>query len=130
MSERCKREVADGGRSVRFHRCSRNAIDDGYCKQHHPNTIAERRDKSDARYAAKRESDPLRLAMKRIAALEADLKATNQIVLVQNAELQKLKAVAEVGCDIYRHFVPDDVMQDTGWFYVFRAAGYLQETDK
>jgi hypothetical protein len=35
MSERCKARIWIGYQS---HQCSRSAVSDGYCKQHHPDT--------------------------------------------------------------------------------------------
>ena len=39
---RCKEQVADGGRSVSFHQCIYNVWKDGFCKRHHPDTVAAR----------------------------------------------------------------------------------------
>jgi arginine deiminase len=48
-------------------------------------------------------------------------------VLAMQERIAELEKVAEVGCDMYRHYVPDDTMEDTGWLGIFRAAGYLGE---
>jgi hypothetical protein len=42
--ERCKEQVWDSGGWSK-HQCSRYAVEDGYCKQHHPNAVAERKRK-------------------------------------------------------------------------------------
>ena len=49
MSEKCK-ETIFGKFSWHGHRCTRNAIKDGFCKQHHPDSVAERRAASFAKY--------------------------------------------------------------------------------
>ena len=51
-SVKCKAKVFDGfrwgGRG-----CSRNAVNDGFCKQHHPDTQKERNKKSQEKYEEK-----------------------------------------------------------------------------
>lgn len=45
--ERCKQEVPDRWtRWPSFHRCERYAVKDGYCRQHHPDTVKAREQKS------------------------------------------------------------------------------------
>lgn len=46
----CKEKVWSGWD---FYQCSRKIWKDGYCKQHHPDSVKERRRKADERYAAK-----------------------------------------------------------------------------
>ena len=48
----CKNMVWEGWTN---RRCSRKAVTDGYCKQHHPDTVNARRLKQEARWAADRE---------------------------------------------------------------------------
>ena len=70
---RCKKWVHDEFAS---HQCSRRAWKDGYCKQHHPDTVAARRAAVTARHIAKVEQSPaLRLARanRRIADLEQEI---------------------------------------------------------
>jgi len=72
-NEFCKELVFDSGGWHKY-QCSRKAVKDGYCKQHHPDAVAERRKKSEEAYEAKREqSDWRRLAraQERIALLES-----------------------------------------------------------
>ena len=57
--DRCKASVPYGGRSVSFHQCQRAPWKDGWCKQHHPDTEAERRKQSEERYQQKRTLSPL-----------------------------------------------------------------------
>lgn len=52
MIEQCKA----AGRVVR---CSRRATRDGYCGQHHPEAVAARRAKRDAKWAAKEAADAM-----------------------------------------------------------------------
>ena len=54
-SERCKEKVWEGFHS---HRCLRKAVKDGYCTQHHPDSVAKRRAKSEERYQAQLENSP------------------------------------------------------------------------
>ena len=68
--EKCKEKVWSGWR---FRRCSHNAVKAGYCKQHHPDSVKARQEKSDARWEAKMESSPLSKAMRKIAELEAEI---------------------------------------------------------
>lgn len=71
--EKCAEKVFEG---FHFHRCNRNAWKDGYCKQHHPETVKARREASAKRYAEQQEKSPWRLLEKanaRIAELEAEL---------------------------------------------------------
>ena len=55
------------------HRCFRKTWKDGYCKQHHPDTVAERRRKSMEKWEEKRKQEPwyrLQRANERIKELE------------------------------------------------------------
>jgi len=53
MSEQCKKKIY---RDWSSSNCSRKAVKDGYCKQHHPDTVKERQEKSNARWNAKAEN--------------------------------------------------------------------------
>jgi len=83
MNERCKQRVYDQS-GWHSWQCSRNAWKDGFCKQHHPDTVAERRRRNDELLEAKRKASAwykLKQANKRIAELEAEiavLKGANQ----------------------------------------------------
>jgi len=81
--ERCSVSVHDEGMWPTFHPCSRNVWKDGYCKQHHPDTVAERRAASDRRYEEKRKAAPwykVEQANKRIAELEAKIEVLNEVM--------------------------------------------------
>lgn len=75
---RCKASVSSGGRAPRYHQCQRGLWRDGWCKQHHPDSCAERERESRKRYAAQAENSTgarLDRARTRIAELEARLEA-------------------------------------------------------
>jgi hypothetical protein len=70
---RCKETVWAGWRPKQ---CSRKIWKDGYCKQHHPDSVKEREKKRDERYEAKKAKSPWRLLEKanaRIKELEEEL---------------------------------------------------------
>jgi len=72
--DRCKASVPYGGRSVSFHQCQRAPWKDEWCKQHHPDTEAERRKQSEEEYQRKLEHSPwrqLQKAHEEIARLKA-----------------------------------------------------------
>jgi hypothetical protein len=55
---RCKKNIVATAMGFHYQRCSRAAIRDGYCWQHHPDAVKERQDESDRRYREKQKSDP------------------------------------------------------------------------
>ena len=72
-NERCKESVMDG---FNLRRCSRKQWKDEFCKQHHPDTVAERNKQSQERYELQRKQScwyRLDIAHKRIAELEAQI---------------------------------------------------------
>ena len=71
MKEKCKAKVFDGWR---FHSCPRYASIDGFCKQHHPDTVAERHRKRDERFRQKMDASPLSKCIKRTQELEAEIR--------------------------------------------------------
>ena len=83
-NSRCKEMgISDGSRSMRYHQCYNKPWKDGYCKIHHPDTVAARRKKSDEQYAIKQKQSPWYLlseAQKRIAELELGIKKLNKII--------------------------------------------------
>ena len=67
---RCVKKVMSGYHS---HQCTRKIWKDGYCKQHHPNTVKARNEESNKRWEEKRKQSPrykLEIAQKRIQYLE------------------------------------------------------------
>ncbi len=76
-STRCKAMVYHRAWS-RQSQCERREWKDGWCKQHHPETVKLRRDASEKRYEEDRKKQPwykLQEAHKRIAELEAEVAA-------------------------------------------------------
>ena len=80
MSDKCKETVFRQGGHFRGSACYRNAVKDGYCKQHHPDTVAQRGAESMARWRAEQAEDEAKWAQRqrqredseRFAALCAD----------------------------------------------------------
>ena len=48
--EKCKEKVSSGSFLGSRYQCSRKPVKDGYCKQHHPETVKARREKSDRKW--------------------------------------------------------------------------------
>ena len=67
-SLRCKESVVPAEQWGSFHtrQCHRKIWRDGYCKQHHPDAVEERRKKSEEKFRLKMENNPF----KRIYKLE------------------------------------------------------------
>ena len=73
MSEQCKEGV---WRDWSSGKCARKAVKDGYCKQHHPDAVKERQEKSSARWEEKfnnSDSAKLRRALDTIEAQKAEI---------------------------------------------------------
>ena len=67
--------------SFHGHQCTRKDWKDGYCKQHHPDSVAKRELKKEERWNKKQQNSPwnqLRIANKRIQELEELLKECNE----------------------------------------------------
>jgi hypothetical protein len=66
--ERCKKLVMSGYHSFQ---CSRKIWKDGYCKQHHPDSVKARQDAANRRYEEKRKNSAWgRLEKKTIQVIE------------------------------------------------------------
>lgn len=78
---RCKEQgISDGSRSMRYHQCYNKSWKDGYCKIHHPDSVAARRKKSDEQYEIKQKQSPwylLEQSRKKIQELENEIKRLN-----------------------------------------------------
>ena len=77
----CIKAVYSTDRFPIEYQCTRKIWKDGFCKQHHPNTVAERQKKQEERWKTKLDNSPwvlLGKAQKRIKELEEE-----------NAELKK-----------------------------------------
>ena len=84
MQEKCKKRVY--GDTYRDRSCSRNAVKDGYCLQHHPDSVSKRREKSDALYEENRKNSYPYLMEQ----------SGKRIVLLQKG-IQKMKAAMLAG---------------------------------
>ena len=77
MKTRCKKNVYPReSMFMRAHQCSRYVWKDDYCKQHHPDTVAERNRKREERYEEKWKKscwNQLREARKEIERLKTKL---------------------------------------------------------
>lgn len=85
---KCKEGIWDNWHK---YQCSRNIWKDGYCKQHHPDSVKEREKKRDERYKEQQEKSPWRQleeAKIRIKDLEGEL------VLLKD-ELEYLKGLSQ-----------------------------------
>jgi hypothetical protein len=81
----CKEGVWDGWHS---HRCYRKAWKDGYCKQHHPDSVKARQKESQRKWEERQAKDPLRIALNRIKELESRIRELEGIL----EELYEMKA--------------------------------------
>jgi chromosome condensin MukBEF complex kleisin-like MukF subunit len=91
---RCKETIVNshywGGQQ-----CSRKHIKDGYCKQHHPETVKARRDKQNAIYDERRKNSVEHkyeeLIEKNIAQAKMIITLRDQLTIALE-EIQKLKS--------------------------------------
>lgn len=84
---RCTSKVMHGYFS---RRCSRNAVSDGYCKQHHPDSRKARRKKRDEIRALKDENSDLALlrkAIQKIRSMEAEFSTINDLIYAKGVIL-------------------------------------------
>ena len=63
MKQRCKQAV---WHEFNWGMCMRGSVKDGYCNQHHPDTVKKREQEKEERYRVKQEASPY----KKIAKLE------------------------------------------------------------
>jgi hypothetical protein len=75
--EHCRAHVWDGWG---HRRCLRWAWKDGYCKQHHPDSVEKRREESERRYEEKRKRDPWIRLGSRVRQLESFIRDNGLIV--------------------------------------------------
>jgi outer membrane murein-binding lipoprotein Lpp len=89
MKERCKAMVFRG---FHHYKCSRSSIKDGYCKQHHPDSVKERDKSSLERYEKQKKEScwyKLKEANERIAELESEIEDRHE---AEQAALEELAA--------------------------------------
>lgn len=78
--ERCKETVWN---NFNNYQCSRNAWKDGFCKQHHPDSVKERERKTDERWKQKQANSPwtrLKEAREEIEELKDEINRLNIII--------------------------------------------------
>ena len=88
MSEGCKQRIFG---DWNHYDCSRKAVIDGYCKQHHPDSVKKRREESDRKWSEKQANTPLSLALKKVKSLEAD-----NALLKKDADAYKLYIIEQI----------------------------------
>jgi Zn-dependent M32 family carboxypeptidase len=97
---KCKEKVYPSERwgSFHGHQCHKNIWKDGYCKQHHPDTVEARHEAREKVWKQKIEKDPILLlqkATKKIEELERQLASSTEIreaekkILIQEIEKNK-----------------------------------------
>jgi hypothetical protein len=74
---RCKRRVVVPGMAFNDRQCSRKIWKDGYCSQHHPDTVKKRREEGERRYKEKWAKEPFTVAIKN----NSDLRKTIHLLL-------------------------------------------------
>ena len=96
---RCKASVPNGGRSIRNHQCSRKPWEDGWCKQHHPDTVKERQEQQALKDEERWERSPsaqLGRALERIKELQACIDEALGYLSGRNiGNIDKLQAILE-----------------------------------
>lgn len=88
--KRCSETVTspDGWRT---YQCQRNATRDGFCKQHHPDSVAERDRQKDERFKKKQESSPWH----RLARANEEIARQKKIIRRLSRQVARLKAQIE-----------------------------------
>lgn len=67
--QRCKEYVPVAGLWHAYKQCARYNWKDGYCRQHHPDTVKARRDAAEDRWSYRRNKDQVVMASKKITTL-------------------------------------------------------------
>jgi hypothetical protein len=90
MREQCKEQVYPRESFGSFHpsQCKKKVWKDGYCKQHHPETVKKRSDESDRRYKERLENSPFR-KIEKLTQQITDLRAENDLLKEDNERLLK-----------------------------------------
>ena len=94
---KCKADVYRG-RWSRKSQCDRKPWKDGWCKQHHPDSVKAREEASEKRWEENRKQQPwykLREAQRRIAELEAEVAALRSANAVLTDAVRELFAVLD-----------------------------------
>lgn len=74
--DKCKQTVYSKERygSLRGYQCSRKAVQDGYCKQHHPDNVKVRQEQNMQKYQERLNNLPIVSAQQRIERLEQQIR--------------------------------------------------------
>lgn len=108
---RCKASVTERGH-WRPHQCRRKPWKDGWCKQHHPDAEAERREQSKKRWEEKFRQDPLVKAKEEITRLKARI---GELEAGEDELAEVLDAILDV---LTGH-----------WYSYTRLAGNIEEAE-
>lgn len=88
---KCKEQVRDGASYIDpYHQCHRKVVIDGYCRQHHPDAVTERRRKSkeeyDRKWALRQEPyDALKILHEIVLELKAGRRIEPDSAVAKNA---------------------------------------------
>lgn len=88
--ERCKEQVWQNG-CFRTSRCSRYAVKDGYCKQHHPDSVKARREESERKHQERQANSPLGMARKAIEEQKTKIEQLETSLKAAEEELERVK---------------------------------------
>lgn len=83
MTDRCMAKVRGSGTWSRFRHCTRKAKKEGYCTQHHPDSVKKREEEATRKWKEKQDNSVyarLEKALKRNRELEADYKELRDAV--------------------------------------------------
>ena len=74
MIDRCKEQVKGEGQWgwLHPHQCTKKLWKDGFCKIHHPESVAKRQEESLRKWHEKMDNTPLAKALRRIEKLEKE----------------------------------------------------------
>lgn len=110
--EKCKQRVWRGI-WAKDHKCSRTAVKDGFCKQHHPDAVKSREEKSLRRYEENKKNEPkLNISSARIAELEQALEIRTKEAIQALVAALSNKNLGER--DKYREALLDIIKDDCG----------------
>lgn len=91
---KCKEEIMSG---FHFRKCSRKSVIDGYCRQHHPESVKKRRIESENKWMEKQENTPLAKARRRITELEQEnARLRDEVERLKDVAVNERKMVLEL----------------------------------
>ena len=124
MSEQCKEKIFHTWSS---RNCSRKAVTDGYCKQHHPDSVKAARLKSEEKWARERENTPLAVARRTIESQERDI--AELVAMLNKVEDLMTDSVGVEGLHMGGDLATWDSLL-TGGFYEDWLGGFNELLDK